>query len=98
MSYSAGSIVWARFDGYAFWPSILISEPNDQQQITVLFLADNGRIAKLDRNRIIPFEGLDEYWDHARNLRTVKKVGNLSIYLMYIVQRTVKNYFDNYLI
>lgn len=70
---SVGSVVWARFNGYSYWPSV-VSEIIDQHHVKVVFLADNGRVANCDMSGIKPYEGLTTYWEHAKQEKAEKTV------------------------
>lgn len=83
MAFLVGAIVWARFDGFTFWPAIL--QQLSEQEFTVKFLADKGRMAKVGPARVIPFKGVKQYWEWANNRRTEERVGFNNIkYIHYI--------------
>lgn len=80
IAMSVGSVVWARSNGYSYWPSV-VCEMIDQNHVKVVFLADNGRVANCDMSGVKPYEGLTSYWDHARQEKAEK-----TVYFTYILQ------------
>lgn len=44
--------------------------------MTVIFLGDNGRTAQMHHNRIIPFNGTEQYWLYANEQKLLKNLNS----------------------
>ncbi|XP_014214983.1 histone-lysine N-methyltransferase NSD2 [Copidosoma floridanum] len=108
-SWSLGSIVWARFGQYPFWPSVVTLEPETRTyvaqkgskskykycQVHVRFCADKGRHNWVSSANLITFEGLAEFEKIGKEITSETKKKEPKYAAAFVIKPSIKLQWDD---